>query len=151
MATGFFEAADDALRGFLPPKLRDFQSHRTGGNLKVWYGGDGREHYEVQFVGRAGDLHLEVGFHAEHRDPGRNEEVVARLVDKEKAWRKTLGRDAQAGAFLGRQSKWRRISEVWEGEGLTDDAAIEAAERLATDITVFEPLRRRTGPAGGPR
>src|SRR5260370_16433866 len=25
----FFETADDALRGFLPPKLRDFQSHRT--------------------------------------------------------------------------------------------------------------------------
>ena len=70
---------------------------------------------------------------------------LARLVDKEQAWRKTLGRDAQAGAFLGRQSKWRRISEVWEGEGLTDDAAIEAAERLATYITVLEPLRRKAG------
>src|SRR5947207_2574259 len=70
----FFETADDALRGFLPPKLRDFQSHRTGANLKVWFGGEGREHYEVQFVGRAGDLHLEVGFHAEHKDQAHNDE-----------------------------------------------------------------------------
>ena len=144
MSRVFFDQAADALVGFLPPKWRKFSSRVSSRNLKVWYTGDGREHYEVQFVGRAGDLHLEVGFHAEHRDPGRNEEVVARLVDNEKAWRKTLGRDAQAGAFLGRQSKWRRISEVWEGEGLTDDAAIEAAERLATYITVLEPLRRGT-------
>jgi hypothetical protein len=148
---GFFETADDALRGFLPPKLRDFQSHRTGGNLKVWFDGDGREHYEVQFVGRAGDLHLEVGFHAEHRDAGRNEEVVARLVDNEKAWRKALGREAKAGPFLGRQSKWRRISEIWEGDGLTDDAAVEAAERLATYITALEPVRRKRSSRGGPQ
>src|SRR5436305_12068777 len=146
----FFETADDALRGFLPPKLRDFQSHRTGANLKVWFGGDGREHYEVQFVGRAGDLHLEVGFHAEHKDLARNEEVLNRLLDAEKSWRKALGRDAQAGPFLGRQNKWRRISEVWEGDGLTDDAAVEAAERLATYITALEPLRRKAAPGRAP-
>ena len=146
----FFETVDDALRGFLPPKLRDFQSHRTGANLKVWFGGEGREHYEVQFVGRAGDLHLEVGFHAEHKDQAHNDEVLSRLLGGEKSWRKALGREPQAGPFLGRQSKWRRISEVWEGDGLTDDAAVEAAERLAAYITALEPLRRRTAPRAAP-
>ena len=140
MSRAFFETADDALRGFLPPAFRNFASYRTGRNLKVWYGSENREHYEVQFVSGPG---LEVGFHAEHRDPGRNEEVLARLLSKEKAWRKALGRQPEAGAFLGRQAAWRRISEVWDGDGLTDDASVEAAERLGDYIQALEPLRRR--------
>jgi hypothetical protein len=36
------------------------------------------------------------------------------------------------------------VSEVWDGDGLTDDAAVEAAERLAAYIEVLEPLRRGT-------
>jgi len=140
VSRSFFETADDALRGFLPPALRGFDSYRTGRNLKVWYGAQNREHYEVQFVSGSG---LEVGFHAEHRDPERNEEVLAHLLRKEKTWRKALGRQPEAGAFLGRQSAWRRISEVWDGDGLTDDAAVEAAERLGAYIQTLEPLRRR--------
>ena len=69
--------------------------------------------------------------------------MLAHLLRKEKTWRKALGRQPQAGAFLGRQSAWRRISEVWDGDGLTDDAAVEAAERLGAYIQTLEPLRRR--------
>ena len=138
MSRAFFETVDDALHGFLGPSLRSFESHRTGMNLKVWYE-EGREHYEVQLVSGPA---LEVGFHAEHKDAGRNEAVLARLLDGEKRWRKALGRTPQAGAFLGRQSSWRRISEVWDGDGLTEDAAVEAAERLADYIAALEPVRR---------
>jgi hypothetical protein len=138
VSRAFFETVDDALHGFVPPALRDFDSHRTSMNLKVWYD-EGREHYEVQLVSGPA---LEVGFHAEHKDAARNEDVLGRLVDGEKGWRKTLGRAPKKGAFLGRQSHWRRISEVWDGEGLTDDAAVEAAERLGAYITALEPLRR---------
>ena len=139
MSRAFFETVDDALHGFLPPSLRDFDSHRTSMNLKVWYE-EGREHYEVQLMSGPA---LEVGFHAEHKDPGRNEDVLARLVDGEKRWRKALGRPPQTGAFLGRQTSWRRVSEVWDGDGLTDDAAVEAAERLGAYIEALEPIRRR--------
>ena len=135
----FFDTVDDALRGFLPPALRGFASYRSSRNLKVWYGVEGREHYEVQFVSGPG---LEVGFHAEHRDAERNEAVLARLLEGEKSWRKALGRQPESGAFLGRQSAWRRISEVWDGDGITDDAAVEAAERLGAYIAALEPLRR---------
>jgi len=134
----FFETVDDALHGFLPPGLRDFDSHRTGMNLKVWYE-EGREHYEVQLVSGPA---LEVGFHAEHKDAARNDDVLARLVDGEKVWRKALGRAPKKGPFLGRQKNWRRISEVWDGDGLTEDAAVEAAERLGAYIEALEPLRR---------
>ena len=138
MSRGFFETVDDALHGFLPPALRNFDSHRTSMNLKVWYE-EAREHYEVQLVSGPA---LEVGFHAEHKDAARNDDVLARLVDGEKRWRKTLGRAPKTGAFLGRQKNWRRVSEIWDGEGLTDDAAVEAAERLGDYIEALEPLRR---------
>ena len=134
----FFETVDDALHGFLPPALRDFDSYRTSMNIKVWYE-EGREHYEVQLMSGPA---LEVGFHAEHKDAGRNEDVLSRLVDGEQRWRKVLGRSPKTGAFLGRQKSWRRVSEVWDGEGLTDDAAVEAAERLGAYIEALEPLRR---------
>ena len=140
MSRAFFETMDDALHGFLPPAFRDFQSHRSSMNLKVWFD-EGREHYEVQLVSGPA---LEVGFHSEHKDAERNEEVLGRLVDGEKRWRKSLGRAPKKGAFLGRQKNWRRVSEVWDGEGLTEDAAVEAAERLGAYIEALEPLRRGT-------
>jgi len=138
VSRAFFETVDDALHGFLPPAFRDFQSHRSSMNLKVWFD-EGREHYEVQLVSGPA---LEVGFHAEHKDAGRNEEVLDRLVGGEKRWRKALGRAPKTGAFVGRQKNWRRVSEVWDGDGLTEDAAVEAAERLGAYIEALEPLRR---------
>jgi hypothetical protein len=138
VSRAFFETVDDALHGFLPPALRDFDSHRTSMNLKVWYE-EVREHYEVQLVSGPA---LEVGFHTEHKGAARNDDVLARLVDGEKGWRKALGRAPKTGAFLGRQKNWRRVSEVWDGDGLTEDAAVEAAERLGAYIEALEPLRR---------
>jgi hypothetical protein len=138
VSRAFFETVDDALHGFLPPGLRDFDSHRTSMNLKVWYD-EGREHYEVQLVSGPA---LEVGFHAEHKDGGRNEDVLGRLLKGEQRWRKALGRAPKTGPFLGRQKNWRRVSEVWDGDGLTEDAAVEAAERLGAYIEALEPLRR---------
>ena len=147
MSREFFETVDDALHGFLPPALRDFDSHRTSMNLKVWYE-EGREHYEVQLVSGPA---LEVGFHAEHKDTGRNEDVLARLVEGEKRWRKALGRTPKTGSFLGRQKNWRRVSEVWEGaDPFAPEAAIEAAERLARYICALEPARGKQGRAIGP-
>jgi len=131
----FFDEVDMAVRGFLPPALREFSARRTSANLKVWFEED-REHYEVQLI-RGGAL--EIGFHAEHRAVEQNEELLERLVAQEKAWRKALGPEPEAGAFLGRQSPWRRVSEVWDH--VDDDASIEAAERLADYIQALEPVR----------
>jgi hypothetical protein len=140
MSREFFDEVDLALRGFLPPALRDFSARRSSGNLKVWFGEEEREHYEVQLIrGPA----LEVGFHAEHKDAARNDETLDRLLTAEPAWRKALGPEPDAGPFLGRQSGWRRISEVWDTPGITDDASIEAAERLADYIRALEPLRAK--------
>jgi hypothetical protein len=144
----FYDAVGDALTGFLPPSLRDFGCHRSSYNLKLWYGDGGeesREHYEVQLIKWQRKVGLEIGFHAEHREASRNTNVVEKLMSAEKDWRKSLGKDPEAGPFLGQQAKvWTRISEFWDGAdgGDDPDLAIDAAERLASYIKVFEPLRQ---------
>jgi hypothetical protein len=139
VSSAFFEEVEDLLVGFLPRALRGFESRRSSINLKLWFG-EPREHYEVQALR---DGTLEVGFHTEHREEARNDEVLARLLDGEQAWRKALGKEPEAGAFVGgRPRNWRRVSEVWElPGGLGPEAAWEAADRLAAYVVAFEPLR----------
>ena len=141
MSRVFFDQAADALVGFLPPKWRKFSSRVSSRNLKVWYTDDGREHYEVQLLS---SKRLEIGFHAEHRDGERNEEVLARLLEQEPQWRSTLGDDVVAGEFVGAGPRvpWRRVSEVWDGVDVDGaETAIEAAERLSDYISALEPRR----------
>ncbi|HYZ93940.1 MAG TPA: hypothetical protein VFA34_16330 [Actinomycetota bacterium] len=135
----FFESVGDALVNFLPPSLRNFDSYHTSQNFKLWFGEPRQEHYEVQYISRRSVL--EIGFHAEYRERSRNDEVIERFMVKERAWRKALGRTVEVGPFIGAQSgSWRRISELWENIG-DPDAAIEAAERLASYVRTFEPIR----------
>jgi hypothetical protein len=146
MAQSFFEQVEDALVGFLPRTLRTFSSQRTGRNLKVWYGGDTKEHYEVQVIapGRRGP-ELEVGFHAEHRAQARNDAVLSWFKACASEWRRTLGKTVRCGPFVGGQwPAWRRISELWTGANLmSPESAVEAAHRLSLYIRVLEPVRRR--------
>jgi hypothetical protein len=139
MARAFFEDVSDALASFLPPGLRGYGSTISSRNLKVWFGDDPREHYEVQTLARR---KLEIGFHAEHPVEAKNEAVITALGARAGSWRRTLGKDAEHGRFLGRKD-WRRLSEVWDGPGLdTEEAAVEAAERLARYIRTLEKIRR---------
>jgi hypothetical protein len=142
----FFEAVVDALVGFLPPELDDFNHKPHWSGVKVWYGDEHREHYECQYVarpdGEPGPA-LEIGFHSEHSNPARNEAVLAALLEGERRWRRTLGKAAEAGPFVGSQADtWIRVSELWlDDEVLEPDAAIDAAERLAQYIAALEPVR----------
>ena len=137
----FFEHIADALVNFLPPSRRDFSHYYTSSNLKLWYGTERKEHYEVQHIHSRGAL--EIGFHAEHSDKARNDDVVSQLVAAERKWRRKLGDDVEVGPFIGSQKSWRRVSEVWRAAHWDrDDAtAVEAAERLADYINAFEPIR----------
>ncbi|MGI8795814.1 MAG: hypothetical protein ACR2IR_04385 [Acidimicrobiia bacterium] len=139
MSKEFFEQVVDALVGFLPPDGRDFSWRTSSRNAKVWFGDETREHYEVQLV----DDELEIGFHAEHPDPARNDAVLKRILGAQAKWRRRLGDGVETGEYLGRQARvWRRASECWEGDGLLEPGtAVEAAERLAAYITTIEPIR----------
>jgi hypothetical protein len=146
---GLFDEVAEAVRGLLPDELGEPRMRTRRYSLKVWFGplDPPREHYEAQVVGAdlvdgAEVLALEVGFHAEHYDVARNEQILSRLNAHEGVWRPVLGDHAVAGGFLGRPDDWRRLSETWPDPDLSvDDVAVEVASCLVDYITVIEPLR----------
>lgn len=143
-----FEEVADLVQSMVPSELGTVRtrSHRRG--LKVWFDDDkpGREHYEVQLLSRRhvdnrDGLAVEIGFHSEHRDTTRNEEVAARLVRSEPTWRAELGETAQLAPFLGADN-WRRLSECWIEPDVDDpELAFELATRLVDYVSIIEPLR----------
>lgn len=147
-----FEVVGDALRGMVPAELGPVHHrwHRYG--VKVWFGSEAptREHYEAQVVGPrlvpgARVLAVEVGFHAENRDPAQNEAALALLLGAERAWRRELGDAPVAGPFLGRRDDWCRVSETWPDPDLDDqELGVELAARLTDYVCVLEPIRRRS-------
>ena len=147
-----FDEVAETLRALLPPEFDDVHLRSRRWGIKVWFGGaePGREHYEAQVVGsrdvpEATVLAIEVGFHAEHRNPADNEAALARLTAQEKRWRKALGAEPVAGPFLGRAEEWRRVSETMLDPDLGDpELGMEVAARLTDYITALEPLRRST-------
>ena len=143
MSTSFFEQISDALIGFLPAASRGVSFRTSSRNLKVWFGEESPEHFEVQLIGktfltragiRATGPMLEIGLHAEYPSATRNDAAIGRI--SERSWRARLGKDPVAGAFIGRK-EWRRISELWEAPSDGEETAIEAAERLAQYIDAF--------------
>jgi hypothetical protein len=144
-----FEEVAEAVRGLAPAELGTFRhrTHRYG--TKIWFGEPDppREHYEAQVIGAthvpdAEVLAVEVGYHAEHRDPAVNEAAIAGLRAAEPLWRGTLGDDAEIGPFLGRDG-WFRISETWPDPDLEDpELGTELAIRLVDYVSALEPARR---------
>lgn len=150
MDLGLFDEIAEAVRGLVPSELGELRTKARRYGLKAWYGPlqPPREHYEAQVIGAehvddATVLALEVGFHAEHHSPQVNDEALAPLIAGERSWRRSLGKAAVAGPFLGRPDDWRRLSETWADPDLDDpELSIEVATRLADYITLLEPLPR---------
>ena len=149
MELQLFDEVGEVLRRLVPPELGEVRTRHHRYGIKVWFGPakPPREHYEAQVIGaqhvaEASVLALEVGFHAEHRDPTENERVLARLRAGEKAWRKALGPEAFDGAFIDDRHGWQRLSETWPDPDLGDpDLAMEVAARLTDYVTALEPVR----------
>jgi hypothetical protein len=150
MELQLFDEVGEVLRGLVPGDLGELRCRHHRYGIKVWFDTDKptREHYEAQVIGakhvpEAAVLAVEVGFHAEHRDPDENKRTLEQLRAGEKRWRKTLGRDAVAGAFIDDRHGWQRLSETWADPDLGDpELAMELATRLADYISALEPLRR---------
>ena len=149
MEKSLFDDVGDILLGVAPEALGPcrFRAHRYG--IKVWFGPDKpiREHYEAQVIGAqevegASVLALEVGFHTEHPKATENDSVIAHLLAHERGWRRALGKEAEVGAFLGRQDAWRRVSEVWPDPDLgAPEMGLEIALRLVDYAGAIEPVR----------
>ena len=145
-----FDEAADVLRGMMPVEFGEPRCRSNRYGLKLWFGPakPTREHYEAQVIGAdevegASVLAIEIGFHSEYPQPPENDAVLAHLATSERTWRRTLGAEPEAGAFLGRQSGWRRVSETWPDPDLGDpELGFELAARLIDYVTALEPARR---------
>ena len=147
MEPHLFDEIGDVVRGMAPGGLGDLQirSHRRG--IKVWFGPTKppKLHYEAQLIPRrfVDDLDgvaLEIGFHAELPDEAANQQTLDHLIKAKKAWAKELGKEAELGPFLGRDS-WRRLSEVWLDPELEDpEMAFEIGSRLVDYLDLIEPV-----------
>jgi len=144
-----FEQVADAVHAMMPDDLGHwgYSAHRRG--IKVWFGNEkNREHYEAQMIPRRlidgeDGMAIEVGFHAEGRDIADNDAALALLLKAEKKWRRALGKEAEAGPFLGRPEDWRRVSEAWLDVELEDEELVmDIACRLTDYITALEPIRQ---------
>lgn len=149
---GLFDQVDDGLRSLVAGDLGVLRTQAGRWGIKVWFDEETcpREHYEAQVIGArhvegAEVLAIEVGFHAEHPKAPDNQSAMQRLRHTEARWRKALGPEAEAGAFLGRAG-WQRISETWPDPDLGDpEICFELAARLADYVNVLEPLRSTPG------
>ncbi|MEM9562870.1 MAG: hypothetical protein AAGA93_09650 [Actinomycetota bacterium] len=157
MELPLFEEVGEAVRSMAPDEVGTvrFRANRRG--VKVWCippgGDDGpgakapREHYEAQVLGRrhvdgTDGVALEIGYHAEHRDPARNAAAVETIASTETTWRAILGDEAEAGEFFA-MPDWRRVSEVWLEPDLDDpELPVEVASRLVDYLEAIEPARR---------
>ena len=151
MELQLFDEVGEVLRRLVPDEIGELRCRHHRYGIKVWFDSEKptREHYEAQVIGakhvpEATVLAIEVGFHAEHRDPADNERVVKELLSREPRWRKALGDGAVAGEFIDDRHGWQRVSETWPDPDLGDpDLAMEVAARLTDYITALEPLRSR--------
>jgi hypothetical protein len=142
VSDAFFDQVRDAFEGFVASLGRDLHTTAHGRGVKAWYGDATREHYEAQLIRTDDRAQLEIGFHAEYPKAKENDEVLARLIAREREWRPALGKEAEAGGFLGRNG-WTRISEVWELPQFDAiDDVIDVAARLADYVHAIEPVRR---------
>ena len=151
MELQLFDEVGEVLRGLVPAGVGELRCRHHRYGIKVWFDSEKppREHYEAQVIGakhvpEASVVAIEVGFHAEHRDPAENERAVKELLSREARWRKVLGDGAVAGEFIDDRHGWQRVSETWPDPDLGDpDLAMELAARLTDYITALEPLRTR--------
>lgn len=141
------------LPSLVPLELgRVHQQPRQWG-IKVWFGDTpadkpARVHYEAQVIGAADVpgakiLAIEVGWHAEQSKEADNDALLAKVLAKEKAWRKVIGTEPVCGDFLGGAVRWRRVSECWNDPDLGDpELPFELAARLTDYVTGIEPVLR---------
>ncbi len=148
MELALFEQVAEAVRSMTPDELGQVRTraHRRG--IKVWFDTERapREHYEAQFVGRhhvdgTDGVVLEIGFHAEHPEAARNQEIVSTIATQEATWRKILGDEAEIAPFFGADN-WRRISEAWfDADPEDPELPMEVASRLVDYLEAIEAAR----------
>lgn len=130
----------------LPPLLKehvigtDFEYFHVGETrwlFQAYYGRDRKIHYEVSRVAVPIGRMLEIGLHFESRDKQLNQFLLDQFSRYILEIREALGNQVVAEMW---DRGWTKIYEAYPNEQLTTEVQKFTAERLATFISVIQPL-----------
>jgi hypothetical protein len=133
----------DLARSLLPTGLHDFRSGAQWSYLMKIYYGNEQIHYEASH--RARDHTIEIGLHFESDDL-----TNARLLGAFRMHERAIRRALPTARFEEWDKGWARIWEPLTYERLDEALRDDIAARLASYITILEPILRDELPADVP-
>jgi hypothetical protein len=129
----FFAAVRDRLRDRLPNRLAAFRDHTSHRQMQIYYQRP-KLHYEIWTNGR--DQHIEIGLHFEE-GPDSTVELI-RFFDRHILEIKhALGPEVELERWT---NSWGRIFQLLPYQPLTENLAIEVADRTVNMVLVLQPL-----------
>jgi hypothetical protein len=129
----FFAAVRDRLQVILPAELQGIRFWANHRQMKLYYGHQ-RLHYEIWTNGR--DQHIEIGLHFEN-GPESTESLIHFFDQHIVEIKHELGPEIELERWT---NSWGRIFLLLPYQPLTEDLAVEVADRLQRMISVLQPL-----------
>ncbi len=129
----FFAAVRDRLQVKLPTELQGIRFRANHRQMKLYYRHE-RLHYEIWTNGR--DQHIEIGLHFEN-GPESTESLIRFFDQHIVEIKHELGPEIELERWT---NSWGRIFLLLPYQPLTEDLAIEVADRLCAMITMLQPL-----------
>ena len=131
----FMRAIPAATRVKLPGKLHGFKTNTRPWLVQLFYA-DPSLHYEVATLGERRGI-LEIGLHFESRAPEVNARLLGGFLRHLFEIKAELGDHLEAEHW---DKGWTKVYETIPLETLTEAYLERAAERLAKQIVVMQPI-----------
>ena len=122
------------VRPLLPESLQGFTALPRGHLCKLWYGSDGRVHYEIW--AHENTRQLELGLHFE-AEPTRNESLRRAFAQHLIELKTTLGPGVEVEPW---DRGWARVYETHPLFPLTEARLADFGARTAQFIAAVQPL-----------
>ena len=131
----FMQALPEAVRPQVPQRWRKFKTAGRPWLVQLYYT-DPLLHYEVTNLGERRGL-LEIGLHFESRNSRTNTALLEGFRNCLVEVKATLGPQWEAEQW---DKGWTKIYETVPYEPFSDETLRAIAKRLATAITVLQPI-----------
>ena len=131
----FMQALPEAVRPQVPQRWRKFKTAGRPWLVQLYYT-DPLLHYEVTNLGERRGL-LEIGLHFESRTSGTNTALLEGFRNCLVEVKATLGPQWEAEQW---DRGWTKIYETVPYEPFSDETLRAIAKRLATAMTILQPI-----------
>jgi hypothetical protein len=135
--TDFMKSLKKLVPPELPKNLQNYHFGETTWLFQMYYGHEKRIHYEVSRVTAFRGKMLEIGLHFESKDKELNYRYLQLFQDHLIQVRDALGEQVVAEVW---DKGWTKVYEAYPNEVFTAETQAFVAQRLATFISVIQPL-----------